>query len=237
MLWPGGVCLSNSDIIAFNQVRFCYGDVCAVQDITFSVKEKTLTAFVGPNGGGKSTLLKLLAGLIRPEEGSIYRRNDTDVAYVSQNNKFDTTFPMTVKELVLMGTLCKNIRPFYRYGKEQLRIADGAMRRVGLVEYQNRAINQLSGGQLGRAVIARALASDAEVILLDESDASLDIDAAKELYTILDALKADKTIVIASHHLGEITDIADCAIYVNKTVTTYDSPTVLKKKLEGGMVL
>lgn len=225
--------------IIFNEVRFCYGEICAVNSVNFSLKEKTLTAFIGPNGGGKSTLIKLLIGLLKPEEGSISFWNNVAVGYVSQNTAFDTSFPITVRDLVLMGTLNKKIMPFCRYTSRQKKIANALIKRVGLSGYENRGINQLSGGQLKRALIARALASDADVIVLDEPDGGLDMDASKELYKMLNTLKQEKTIVIASHRVDEILDISDSAVYINKTAKEYPSPKELKKKLQaqGGMDL
>ena len=226
----------RTDII-FNDVRFCYGEVCAVNNVNFSLLEKKMTVLVGPNGGGKSTLIKLITGLIKPEEGSIVYRKGIEVGYVQQNFLFDTSFPLTVGELVLQGTLPRKVRPFGRYTVGQKEKAAEAILRVGLNGYENRSIGQLSGGQIKRTVIARAFASDANLIALDEPDASLDVDAARELYGILGLLKSEKTIVIASHNVNTILDIADRALYVNKTVREYASPGILKDLLKGGISL
>ncbi|MHB1314064.1 MAG: metal ABC transporter ATP-binding protein [Christensenellales bacterium] len=221
--------------IIFRDVRFCYGEVCALGGVNFSLREKTLTALIGPNGGGKSTLIKLMAGLLQPETGTVSK--GLAVGYVPQITPFDTSFPLTVRELVLMGTLSEKIHPFFKYGYAQKTSASAAIKRVGLSGYESRGISQLSGGQLKRAIIARALASNADVIVLDEPDANLDIDAARDLYAMLHTLKADKTIVIASHHVDAVLDIADCALYVNKNVTVYNAPDVLKDKLKDGLML
>lgn len=226
----------NTDI-TFKNVRFCYGEVCAINSVNFSLLEKKMTVLVGPNGGGKSTIIKLLAGLMRPEEGSIIYREGIEVGYVPQDFHFDISFPLTVGELVLQGTLPKKVSPFFRYTLKQKEKAAEAIKRVGLTGYEKRSIRQLSGGQLKRAVIARAFASDANLIALDEPDASLDIEAAKDLYNVLNELKSEKTIVIASHNLETILDIADRAIYVNKNAYEYASPHELKDVLKGGISL
>jgi zinc transport system ATP-binding protein len=229
--------MDNKTDIVFENVRFCYGEVCAVNSMNFSLASKKMTVLVGPNGGGKSTLIKLLAGLLKPEEGSIACRKGLEVGYVSQIFSFEASFPLTVEELVLQGTLPKAIRPFRRYTAQQKEKAAEAILRVGLHGFERRGISQLSGGQLKRAVIARAFASDANMIALDEPDASLDVDAARELYSILSFLKAEKTIVIASHHIDAVLDIADKAIYVNKTTIEFASPQELKGVLNGGILL
>ena len=221
--------------VQFHNVRFCYGEVCAVHGVDFPVASRKMTLLVGPNGGGKSTLIKLLSGLLKPQEGSIERRGSLEIGYVPQNFYFDTTFPLTVGELVLQGTLPREIRPFRRYSAAQRERAAQAVSRVGLEGFENRGIAQLSGGQLKRAVIARAFASSADMIALDEPDASLDIDAAKELYSILRSLKDEKTIVMASHNIEAALDIADTAVYVNKKAVVFASPEDLKTALKGGI--
>lgn len=221
--------------ITFDNVRYCYGNVCALSEARFSVREKGLTALVGPNGGGKSTIIRLMVGLLVPDEGRI--EGEKAVGYVPQSPSFDLSFPVTVRDLVLMGTLSTRICPFCRYTAAQKKVAEEAIARVGLSGMEARGIGQLSGGQRGRALMARALASDAAVIALDEPDASLDTDAVRELYALLDVLKRDKAIVMASHHIGAVLDIADTAVYVNKTARVYLSPGKLKEDLKGGMAL
>ena len=223
--------------VEFDNVRYCYGEVCAVNSVNFSLVSKKLTVFIGPNGGGKSTLIKLLSGLLKPEEGAIVCRKGLEVGYVPQNSSFDTSFPITVGDMVLQGTLTKEIRLFCKYSTGQREKAADVIRRVGLSGFEHRSVSQLSGGQLKRAVIARALASDADMIVLDEPDASLDVDAAKELYGVLALLKNEKSIIIASHHIDAVLDIADRVIYVNKTATEYPSPQELKGVLKGGITL
>ena len=115
--------MDNGTKITFEDVRFCYGEVCAVSGVSFSLKKHTLTALVGPNGGGKSTLIKLLAGLMVPDDGSITFDNGITIGYVPQGNGLDDTFPITVREIVLSGTLPNAIRPFFRYTAAQRRTA------------------------------------------------------------------------------------------------------------------
>lgn len=224
-------------IIHFNDVRYCYGEVCAVENVHFQIQRNTMTALIGPNGGGKSTLIKLLTGLIKPGKGTVEHQNDTVIGYVPQYSGFDQDFPITVGQMILSGTLDHKIKPFYRYTKAQKQRATIAIDKVGLQGFEDRGIHQLSGGQRKRVVIARALAAKANVIVLDEPDSSLDAQSTQDLYQLLNQLKNDQTIVIASHHLQNILDITDAAIYINRSAQYYANPVDLKHRLKDGLVL
>jgi zinc transport system ATP-binding protein len=227
----------SDQVIGFTNVRFCYDEVCAIRNISFSIPENSVIAVIGPNGGGKSTVLKLLSGLLKTDKGEIKIKKNYNVGYVSQFSDFDLSFPITVMDMVLSGTLCQKIKPFCKYKEEQREKAFNSIKRVGLHGYQNRGINQLSGGELKRAVIARVLASDADIIVLDEPDSSLDVDAARDLYKILVELKKDKTILIASHHMNEVLDISDKVLYIMSDARMFDSPVDVKTKLGGGIII
>ncbi len=229
--------MSKRTAIQFDNVRFFYDEVCAINNVTFSIEKNSITAIIGPNGGGKSTLVKILSGLLKPDEGSFLIADNFTIGYVSQFTDFDLSFPMTVMGLVLSGTLCQNIKPFWKYKKEHEERARLAIKQVGLEGYERRGINQLSGGQLKRAVIARAIASEADIIVLDEPDSSLDVEAADHLYKILIDIKKDKTILIVSHHLNEVLNISDSVLYVKSTVTKYSSTEEIRKKLGDGIII
>jgi len=229
--------MKNRSVIDFDNVRFCYDEVCAIRNINFSIEENTITSIIGPNGGGKSTILKLLSGLLSPDRGTVSVNEKYTIGYVSQISDFDLSFPITVLDMVLSGTLCRQIKPFCRYKSIQVDKAHDSLKRVGLGGHGNRGINQLSGGELKRAVIARVLASDADIIVLDEPDSSLDVDAARDLYGVLSDLKRDKTILIASHHLNEVLDISDQVLYVMSDARMFRSPGEVKKMLGGGIIL
>jgi zinc transport system ATP-binding protein len=226
-----------SNVVNFTNVRLCYDEVCAIRNINFTIPENTITAVIGPNGGGKSTILKLLSGLLKPDKGAVSIKKGYNVGYVSQFSDFDLTFPITVLEMVLSGTLCQKIKPFCRYTNDQKSKATDALKRVSLQGYEHRGINQLSGGELKRAVIARVLASDADIIVLDEPDSSLDVEAARDLYKVLLNIKKDKTILIASHHLNEVLGISDNVLYVMSDAKMFESPDEVLEKLKGGIII
>lgn len=217
--------------ITFDNIRFCYGDVCAIHKANFEIKKNGITALVGPNGGGKSTLVKLLVGLLKPALGKMSLWDEAIIGYVPQVVPFDTAFPATVRELVLMGTQSNKIRPFKYYSKKDRQVADNAIRELSLQGLEQREIGQLSLGQLKRTLIARALASEADILVLDEPDESLDINTTRDLYQIISKLKTNKTIIVVSHRIADILDYADNALYVRGTVKQYDNPRELKEIL------
>ncbi len=229
--------MRDNQVAEFNNVRFCYGEVCAVEHAGFTIPLYGLTAVVGPNGGGKTTLMKLLSGILTPSHGEIKRHPERKIGYVSQHIDVDRSFPITVKQAVLSGTLDTKIHPFFRYKWAHEQAAQKAIDDVGLNGFESRGVNQLSGGQVERMMIARALASNADVILLDEPDSSLDIDATKNLYEMLNILKKNKTLIVVSHRIDQILEIADQALYVNRGVKVFHEPEALKPVYEGGMVL
>lgn len=218
-----------TDNISYKDVRYCYGDVCAVHEATFEFPKNAITALIGPNGGGKSTLVKLLVGLLKPGHGHIEKFEGATIGYVPQITTFDSSFPATIFDLVLMGTKDNKITPFKRYSKQDKEKACEAIKRLSLNGLEDRSINQLSLGQLKRGLIARAIASGSNILVLDEPDESLDIEASKNLYEILKTLKEDTTIIIVSHHVTEILDVADYALYVMEHVKFYNEP----KELQG----
>jgi len=214
--------------IIFENIRYCYGDVCAINKASFTIKKNNITALVGPNGGGKSTIVKLLVGLLKPGHGQIQKWDNAKVGYVPQVISFDNSFPATVRDLVLMGTLTNKLLPFVFYTKENKKKAAEAIKKLSLEGLEDREINQLSLGQLKRALIARALASNADILILDEPDESLDIKTTRSLYEIIKKLKTDKTIIIVSHRIAEVLDFADDAIYASGSVKYYQNPKELK---------
>jgi zinc transport system ATP-binding protein len=223
--------------VELKDVRYCYENVCAINKVSFTIPANKLTVLVGPNGGGKSTIIKLITGLLKPDVGSLIIRKNQTIGYVAQSFSFDDSFPITVNEVVLTGTMDEKMRPFFRYSANQKQKARSAIEMVGLKGFESRGINQLSGGQLKRVIIARALASDADIIILDEPDSNLDLEALDELYHILKSIKEKKTIIIVSHNIDYILGVADKAVYVNNSVQYFEDPKLLKEKLSRGLGL
>lgn len=189
--------------IEVEQLHVSYGEGFVLTDLTFTLPKGKLSAVVGPNGAGKSTLLKALIGLEKPLTGKVqFSVPSSRVAYVPQRNLIDWDFPISVFDVVLMGRyISKGLFGFLR--KKDKEKAKQALIKVGLEEFADRQISELSGGQQQRVFIARALAEEAEIYLMDEPFAAIDAATEKSLFAILRSLCDEgKTVVVVHHNLS-----------------------------------
>lgn len=192
-----------------------YRETRALENVDFATECGRSLALVGPNGAGKSTLLKALAGLIRPDAGRILwrgkplTRSSHELAYLPQRGDIDWNFPITVRGLVEMGRY-PNLGWWKTYSKHDEEIVERALVSMKLIELQHRQISALSGGQQQRAFIARALAQEAHVLLLDEPFTGLDKPAQEALTALFRELSKEGRLLIASHHdLASVTSVFD----------------------------
>ncbi|MGI8602541.1 MAG: metal ABC transporter ATP-binding protein [Verrucomicrobiales bacterium] len=182
-----------------------YGDVPALEEVTFSTQCGRSLGLIGPNGAGKSTLLKALAGIVRPDAGTILWRGQPltssshEIAYLPQRGDIDWNFPVTVRGLVEMGRY-PNLGWWRSYKNHDREIVERALEAMQLGDLERRQISALSGGQQQRAFIARALAQEAHVLLLDEPFAGLDHPAQETLRRLLRELAREGRLIVASHH-------------------------------------
>jgi len=206
-----------------------YRKVTALEDVSLATSCGNRVALIGPNGAGKSTLLKAIAGLVPRVSGTIRWRGTTvrkwsgEFAYLPQREEIDWSFPITVRGLVEMGRYPQTgwWRPF---SDDDSQAVDGALASLNLEDLQHRQIRELSGGQQQRAFLARALAQQAHVLLLDEPFTGLDRNAAQSLGDLLARLALEGRLVIASHHdLRTATDLFD-EILLLKTRTIAFGP-------------
>jgi len=202
-------------------IHFSYDKkVSVLLDIGFAVRRNEVVAFVGPNGGGKTTLLRLLAGLLKSDMGSLYyngkcaRLSESArlVGYVPQYARFDKQFPMTVYDIVLSGF----IKPFGFYSKEERRSTEKALEQIGLTAMRDFPINELSGGQVQRTLIARALVSPKEFLLLDEPTANIDQESSRRLKELISDLKQTLTVLLVTHDTDFIYNSVDRVFHVNQ---------------------
>ena len=209
--------------VVLEDVSFAYQDQNILEHVTFSLKEGDFMGVFGPNGGGKTTLLRLIMGFLKPGSGKVEVMGMTPkeaqefIAYVPQSLRFDRQFPITVKEVVLSGRLF-NLSWFGRFSPEDEEAVQKVMDKLKLTHLQHQAFGNLSGGQAQRTLIARALVSNPKILLLDEPTASVDAEAEAEIYRILDGLKGTLTILMVTHHLRTAVNQVERVLCVNKTV-------------------
>jgi zinc transport system ATP-binding protein len=218
-------------VVELKDVSFAYNGTPALQAVSLEVPRGSFTALIGPNGAGKSTVLRLLLGLIRPQAGEVRvlgerpGRAGLSIGYVPQRIKLPYGFPLSVHEVVLMGTYGR-LGLGRRPGKDEHARVTKALARVGMVHLEARRFGELSGGQQQRVLIARSLASEPRLLLLDEPTVGLDPAAQARFYTLVCDLQkeADLTLLCASHDLGVVSAHADRVILLDRYVRAEGAP-------------
>lgn len=209
--------------IEIKNLDFAYkGQNKVLENVNVKIKENQIITVVGPNGGGKTTLLKLITGLLKADTGEILidgkpHYGYSSIGYVPQHSHFDSKFPITVYEVVLSG----RIRPFGYYRKEDKATAKRAIEEVGLKDFADKAFHALSGGQKQRVLIARALATKAKILLLDEPTSNIDSEIGKNLNSLLKKLSSKMTIILVTHDTGFVTSITDRVLCINRRVVEH----------------
>jgi len=207
--------------VEIRDVSFSYGEAAILSSIDLRVRVGEYIGLIGPNGGGKTTLLRILMGFLHPDEGSVsifgkpVREARRLIGYVPQNLRYDRTVPITVLELVLSG-LVGQTRWWGPYRSQDKRRALEALELVGLADRANDAFGALSGGQAQRALIARALVSQPQLLLLDEPTANVDAEAEAEIFALIHSLRGKQTIMMVTHDLEEVIDKVDRVLIVQK---------------------
>ena len=213
-------------MIRIENLSVSYKETLALKDISLVLQGPTITGIIGPNGAGKSTLLKSMLGII-PHEGHAFidykemKKSLKKVAYVEQKIHIDYNFPIKVKECVSLG-LYPSIPLFHTLKAKHWKKVDEALEIVGLSDYADRQISQLSGGQFQRVLIARCLVQDADYILLDEPFVGID-SVSEEIImnTLRELKKAGKTVLIVHHDLGKVAHYFDQVLLLNKELIAF----------------
>ena len=212
--------------VEMHDVWFSYNGQVVLRSVNLEVAVGELVCMIGPNGGGKTTLLKLMLALLEPVRGQVRifgRRCEQArplIGYVPQHMQFDIRFPVSAMDVVLMGRLGAG-RTRGRYGKADRQAARQALQDVGLAELGRRPFADLSGGQQQRVLIARALAAEPRLLLLDEPTASLDVTIERAFFETLLRLGDHLTIVMVSHDVGFVCDLVDKVVCVRQTVAVH----------------
>ena len=223
--------------IEVEKVWFSYDGSDVLKDVSFVLEQGEFLGIIGPNGGGKTTLLKLLLGILKPHRGKIrvlgQEPNDAShrVGYLPQHAEFAHNFPISVMDVALMGRLARS-RIGGRYTREDRKKAQAVLEQVGMWEYRHRIIGSLSGGQRQRVFIARALATEPEILFLDEPTASVDTEFQTDLYDFLKELNSKVTIVVITHDIGVVSSHMKSIACVNKHFIFHEGGQITQEMVD-----
>lgn len=197
----------NNPALQIENLSVYYGQTPAITGVCLDVQEGEYLGIIGPNGGGKSTLLKAILGLIPLSSGTVRiygkeaKGNRTMLGYVPQFSNVDKRFPITLGEVVLTGRMKAGLSPFFRYSKDDREAVSAILEKIGIAQLENRQISELSGGEFQKMLIARALAMKPKILLLDEPTASVDASSQDQIYELLEELNENMTIILVTHDL------------------------------------
>lgn len=216
--------MENKAVVLKN-ISFSFNKTPLLEKVNLEIEKGDFIGIIGPNGGGKTTLLKLIIGLLEPTEGKIRvlgkkpKEVRSSIGYVPQASQLDKNFPITLLELVLLGSLSKNSFSGIcsKYLKEK---AKYLLEKTELYHLKDRPFGQLSGGEIQRALIARALLSDPEILILDEATSNIDTKGEKKVLELILQNKENKTILMVSHDLEVIIEHVKNIVFVKHSVTT-----------------
>ena len=224
-------------IVSLNDIHAGYNGKTILRDVTFDIHANEYVGIIGPNGGGKSTLLKVILGIIKPTQGKVsyYKNgepaNRISMGYLPQYNKIDKTFPISVYDTILTGVT--NGRGLWgRFTHEQRQQVDATIARMDLQGLEDRPISALSGGQLQRILLARALVSRPDVLVLDEPNTYIDEIYQAQMYSMLDNLNKECAVILVSHDIETIRKKAKQIVCVNQSVRHYNMAATTEEELK-----
>lgn len=224
-------------LIEVKGLKASYDKKTVLRDINLTVYEHDFLGIIGPNGGGKTTLIKLIMGLLNPDEGSIqYFRNGIavdkiSIGYLPQYNAIDKKFPISVYDVILSGLSGKKSF-FSNFTDEHHAQVREIIQRMGLEGLEKKAIGQLSGGQMQRALLGRAIVANPEVVILDEPNTYIDQRFESRLYEILSEMNKERTIILISHDIGTVISNVKSIACVNETLDYHPDSEVSTDWLE-----
>lgn len=211
---------ADNEIIKIENLSFSYNTTPLLDNINLTVFEDDFLGIVGPNGGGKSTLIKLILGLLIPQAGSISVLGESpikvrdQIGYLSQFEDVDFDFPISVFDIVLMGRINTNI--FKRYSQSDKQKTRECLEKMGISHLLDRNLSELSGGEKQRTFLARALVSDPKILILDEPLLNIDIKMQEDLYELLKELNSEVTIIIVDHNIEALARYVKRIACINK---------------------
>ncbi|MBM3403944.1 MAG: ABC transporter ATP-binding protein [Bacteroidetes bacterium] len=217
-------------LLELEHITAGYGEEIIFRDVSLVVEKGAFIGVIGPNGGGKTTLVKIILGLLKPIQGSIRSYLETEIGYLPQNNPIDRKFPITVREVVMSGLISKD-KFFVRFDREHRKKAESIMERMGILHLRNKSVGMISGGQLQRALLGRAIISDPHLLVLDEPGTFVDNRFEKDLYELLVELNNTVTIMMVSHDVGTISAYVKSIVCINRNLHYHRSNIITPEQL------
>lgn len=223
-------------ILEIKDVAAGYGNEIVLRDINLTINDHDFIGIIGPNGGGKTTLLKVILGLIKPYRGKVTffdgktGRSENIIGYLPQINQIDLRFPISVREVVLSGLMSKE-GVFSRYSGKQKRHAEDILNQLGIYDLRDKAIGELSGGQLQRVYLCRAIISSPRLLMLDEPNTFVDTRFETDFYEILKDLNTKMAIIVVSHDVGTISWYVKTIACVNKNLHYHPTNIITQEQL------
>ena len=222
---------SQTPVIELKDVGFSFDSAPVLRDVNLTILQGDFVAIIGPNGGGKTTLVKIILGLLKPQKGKVRllgsppEKSSKRAGYMPQYATGEKDFPIRVIDVVLLGLMgVTGCGPFFK--KDERRRAEKALDLVGMLSFAQKRVNELSGGQLQRTLLARALVSDPEILFLDEPMANIDIGGQTKLFDLLGKLNEEMTIVFVTHDVGLLSRHVKSVVCVNQTVFFHPSAQI-----------
>ena len=223
-------------LLELKHVYAGYDDEIVLKDVNLVVYDNDFIGVIGPNGGGKTTLAKLILGLIKPLKGKVEtyfpgEQQRGQIGYLPQKSEIDARFPISVFEVVLSGLMSKKDKSF-KYSREDRQKATNLLKQMGIYKLRRKTIGELSGGQMQRVFLCRALISSPRLLILDEPDTFVDNQFEGELYETLRQLNEKMAIIIVSHDLGTISYYVKSIACVNQSLFYHQSNIITEKQLK-----
>lgn len=223
-------------ILEIKDVSAGYGDEIVLKDVNLVINDQDFVGIIGPNGGGKTTLLKLIIGLIRPYRGSIMffsegeEKSHNSIGYLPQTSQTDPRFPISVIDVVLSGLMSKE-GILGRYSGKQKKHAEDLLDQLGIYDLKNKNIGELSGGQLQRVYLCRAIIASPQLLMLDEPSTFVDTRFETDFYEILKKLNREMAIIVVSHDVGTISWYVKTIACVNRNLHYHPSNIITQEQL------
>lgn len=227
----------NNSIIKIENLSAGYDRKTVLHDINLEISEKDFLGIIGPNGGGKTTLMKVILGLLKPSEGKITFYDNgmpveqLEIGYLPQYNSIDKKFPISIYEVILSG-LNRQKSLFSRFTKEHHERVKETISMMGLEGMENKPIGQLSGGQMQRALLGRAIVSNPKAIILDEPNTYIDKRFEARLYSLLEEINQQRAVILVSHDIGSVLQTVKSIACVNGTLDYHPQSEVSAEWIE-----